>query len=255
MKLRQFSTERGMTLVELLAALSLFAVVIALSSTVIFQMVNGEEKTNDNLALKQDTNVLISEFRDQYYKGENKLCFSKNNTDLVISEYTIINGEYKSFNANGNCLLNIDNEQSLDLNMTFHSIEGDQKINIKTYWERKNDLNLQITLNNECKGNNNPDCNEEDENNDKAKCRYYGSFVFNNLTLENGYCSNRYEVEGSMVIRNHLRIEEDVTFKIFKAATHFQGNIFLSDGAKIITNGHSSFQVDGEILCGTEKIP
>lgn len=81
MKFRQFRNENGLTLIELLAALSLFAVVIALSSTVIIQMVSGESSASDDFSLNQHTNVLISEMRRDY--------INKVNTSDVSQEFNI----------------------------------------------------------------------------------------------------------------------------------------------------------------------
>src|SRR5699024_7453356 len=91
----------GITLVELLAALGLFVIVIALSSTIIIQLINSEEETGDEIDLTQNSNVLISELRNQYFHScmesetESTSCnLQFEYTDNIkIKEFVVNSGE------------------------------------------------------------------------------------------------------------------------------------------------------------------
>ena len=67
---KHFLNEEGITLTELLAALSLFAVVSALVMTVLFNVFQNSENISDNAQLRQDANLLVSTLRSHYNQDD-----------------------------------------------------------------------------------------------------------------------------------------------------------------------------------------
>ncbi|MBP1947791.1 type II secretion system protein [Virgibacillus litoralis] len=205
MKLRHFSTQKGMTLVELLAALSLFAVLIALSSTVIIQMINSEEKTSENISLKQDTNVLISDLRNQYNSGESKLCFNKDKKSFTISNDTTIHNGQDILTINKNGCVDINNDKSVEIYLATEN-KG-QQFSLKTTWANKKEYKVILE----------DDFNEEDfqDGNTQEQGEFNGNTKFEQDSIKkNGYTS--IIVNGSAWFPNGVDIKQDISLTITK---------------------------------------
>ena len=101
---KHFLNEKGITLVELLAALVLFAIVSALVMTVLFNVFQNSENISDNAQLRQDANLLISALRSNYNQGDFKVGLNGSKSLLIdeqevnssmtssIDELELING-------------------------------------------------------------------------------------------------------------------------------------------------------------------
>ena len=81
---KHFLNEKGITLVELLAALSLFAIVSALVMTVLFNVFQNSENISDNAQLRQDANLLVSTLRSHYNQGDFEVGLENGNNSLLI---------------------------------------------------------------------------------------------------------------------------------------------------------------------------
>ncbi|WP_010651158.1 PulJ/GspJ family protein [Oceanobacillus massiliensis] len=86
MKNRQFSNEKGMTLIELLASLGLVAVIIVLSSSAIIQLIKDESRINDGISHQQEMNITVSDLRSQYYQGNQRLCITTEEPKFSFTE-------------------------------------------------------------------------------------------------------------------------------------------------------------------------
>ena len=80
---KHFLNEEGITLTELLAALSLFAVVSALVMTVLFNVFQNSENISDNAQLRQDANLLVSTLRSHYNQGDFEVGLNTSNSLLI----------------------------------------------------------------------------------------------------------------------------------------------------------------------------
>lgn len=220
MKFRHFSTEKGMTLIELLAALSLFATLIVLSSTVIIQLVNSEEMTSDDIALKQDTNVLISELRNKFYNGKDELCTTED-TKAKFTEVSngIINDE--------GCIGNIDTKKPLSFKLTAinHSREN---LSIKTTWASPQQYVLNMRKEFEIPD----DMNEE--------CIYHGDTIFPNNILKNKKCNDTLYVTGNAVFRN-IEIKQGITLYV-KGDMTIENGITIKNSTFIESWGDADFK-------------
>lgn len=234
-----------MTLVELLAALSLFAILIALSSTVIIQMMSSEEKTSGNISLKQDTNVLISDLRNQYYRGESKLCFNKENSFTIKNDTTIHNGQDKlAINENG--CVDINNNKTIEIYLATEN--NGQQFSLKTTWANKEEYEISLEDN----------FNEEDfqDGNTQDQGEFNGNTKFEqNSIKKNGYTS--ITVNGSAWFPNGVNIKQGISLTItqnlymdeksilFNSAMVDIGKdaIFKSD---ITLKNKSSITIDGD---------
>ncbi|MFD1038128.1 type II secretion system protein J [Virgibacillus byunsanensis] len=174
MPFRQYHNEQGMTLVELLAAISLFAILVTLSSTIIIQLLNSEEKTSDQISLKQDTNVLVSEMRSTYYDENSILCMdtSEGRIDLVMDETSITNGN-RELEINNGCVENVDHTEPLHILLTT-SNKSDQNFSVKTTWTSKTDYNFSVSINEEIDFP-----NEVTKDNIRDGCNLSGNTSFN----------------------------------------------------------------------------
>ena len=80
---KHFLNEEGITLTELLAALSLFAVVSALVMTVLFNVFQNSENISDNAQLRQDANLLVSTLRSHYNQGDFEVGLNDSKSLLI----------------------------------------------------------------------------------------------------------------------------------------------------------------------------
>lgn len=246
MKFRQLSNEKGITLVELLAALSLFAVIIALSSTLIVQLVNNGEKASADVLLKQETNILLSELRNQYYEGESKLCFQ--NDKIFVSNYEIFSGDDPLMIQDG-CISNSTetplNQEPLSLTLTTSNDSGQQFV-VETAWDKKKTYTI----------NQGSGYAEEVVENDNTKCTDEGNtttcvFEGNTKVSTNDVISNDSTItieNGSAIFTNEITIGQDVNVKIKSENVTFGRDIILDHKASLImeVSGDSTFE--GNIL-------
>lgn len=210
----KLKNEKGISLVELLAALSLFAVVIALSSTVIVQMVNSEEKTSEQISLQQSTNVLMAELRSQYYELKSEgsdICFRKNKKIINTSKSVFKNGD-RPLKASNGCIRNVDNKHSLFIHLTTNNSTG-QNVTIKTTIVPKKNyvLVLEENLANFTIG-------DMDE-----ACTFIGDTKFNNTILKNKQnttCQNKYIIHGSAAFMGDLTLHNKVNITV-------EGNLYI----------------------------
>lgn len=154
MNIKNYKNNKGFTLVELIATISLLTIVIALSSTLIIQLMRTDAKTSDQISLSQETNVLISELRSQYesedfeleYTDEHKLSFPKRTNDdtLKIEQLKIINNGQELSKPGSK--INVDMESPLHVEITTKNKDS-KSFTLETTWENFNDYPLSVVLN------------------------------------------------------------------------------------------------------------
>ncbi|QII81240.1 prepilin-type N-terminal cleavage/methylation domain-containing protein [Jeotgalibaca arthritidis] len=96
---KHFLNEKGITLVELLAALSLFAIVSALVMTVLFNVFLNSKNISDNAQLRQDANLLVSTLRSHYNQDdleEDEFEVSLENGNILLIDGQEVNSSMTS---------------------------------------------------------------------------------------------------------------------------------------------------------------
>lgn len=156
--------EHGMTLIELLAAISLFAIFLSIAANFIMQLGNSEDTSSEHITLTQDTNVLMSELSSQYYEGKNNLCTKIDDERLAIQDYQITNGETPLVINDDGCIVGVNNNQPLHIQLTTATSSG-QTLSVETTWENKGDYALDITIDDGSKGGCSEFSNKEDFDN------------------------------------------------------------------------------------------
>lgn len=212
MNFRQFKNSSGLTLIEVLASLSLLAVLIVLSSTLIIQLVNSEEKTNSTISLQQNTNVLINVIRTQYYQGNSTICLNGEARIINQDESTFVNGS-TSLSYNDGCINGVDTDSPLTVHLVTKN-KNAQSLTIETTLTNNDDYILNLEEN--------PDdfvLGDMEE-----ACTFEGNTKFNETTLKNKQnqdCYDVYTVHGSaafmgdLTIHNKVRITVDGNFYVF----------------------------------------
>ncbi|MGP4108304.1 PulJ/GspJ family protein [Virgibacillus sp. L01] len=231
MKLRQFSTEKGMTLVELLAALSLFAVVIALSSTVIIQMMSSEENTSRQISLNQETNVLVSELRKEYTKKSDEvedaekfnICYQKIDGINVKQVITFLDDKQQTKQLNNDCIIGMTKQEVLPIEITTAN-EADQALTIKTTWRNNDEYVIELK-------------NEEDEKYEftedgkSANCDYNQNTRFKNAgNNKKVMFKDDCKVNGSAWIAGDIEVKNEIKLVVEK-------NLYISDNVRIVGKG------------------
>ncbi|WP_121615142.1 prepilin-type N-terminal cleavage/methylation domain-containing protein [Virgibacillus halodenitrificans] len=257
MRICQFKSEKGMTLVELLAALALFGLIVALSSGVIVQLMDSEQKTSASISVKQEANVVMSDLRSQFYtKDTNKICLPPD-TPLKVAEAQIINGVEKQMDSDG-CVNDVDQQEPIEMNLTFSDTANKQEIELQTSWAGREEHVLALEKVDGCE-NNDDDCDSEDDKENSLICVYLGDHEYTNLSLKKGFCKSNTYLMGkgnktaSVKLGKQLILEENVTLKIHKSVLDVE-TIILENNSKIITNGNSEIKLTGRILCNGKEI-
>ncbi|WP_068674681.1 type II secretion system protein [Oceanobacillus sp. Castelsardo] len=255
MKNRHFFNQKGLTLVELLAALGLFAVVIALSATVIVQFIGSNEKTSGQISLQQEANIAINELRNQYIQGQDKLCISQSEIDFTFENV-------KNGNAINECIEVTGNPLSFSLGATSHS--DDSIILQTTFNNKKEELVIPLPIKNNDEGTETPKPPEDFDNEDNMnKCTFPNDVQFNkyvyiangnstkrcpdgylfkkNAAFTNGFYihnHNKVTVEGNLYVLSEFYISNHVDVVVL-------GNLYVEDRTVIKPNG--SLDVKGKI--------
>ncbi|APC48022.1 hypothetical protein BME96_07480 [Virgibacillus halodenitrificans] len=207
MRICQFKSEKGMTLVELLAALALFGLIVALSSGVIVQLMGSEQKTSASISLKQEANVVMSDLRSQFYNNNTKkICLSPD-TPLQVKDSLIFNGEEeeKQLDSN-NCITDVDHDKPLNIFLTFASPENGQNLELKTTWAGR-DIYPLIILPKEKPGI--PSCSNVPENVKTDKFKNLSKSHNNSVII-----TDEVDIKhASYTIKGHLTTEEEFEAK------------------------------------------
>ncbi|APZ48434.1 hypothetical protein BW721_01280 [Jeotgalibaca sp. PTS2502] len=158
---KHFLNEKGITLVELLAALSLFAIVSALVMTVLFNVFRNSENISDNAQLRQDANLLVSTLRSHYNQDdleEDKFEVSLENGNILlidgqevnssmtssIAELKLENGENSISAANDSMIVKADGTP-LSIDLTLKN-EAGQTYSISTTIEKPAELEIALKV-------------------------------------------------------------------------------------------------------------
>ncbi|MFC4556688.1 PilW family protein [Virgibacillus kekensis] len=207
MPIRHFYNQKGLTLVELLASISLFGIVIVLASSILFQSLDSEETTSNQISLSQNTNVLISELRNQYNQGETDLCFNES-SNLTIKDYTIKNGESNLY-ITDNCINGVSNQKPLFIDLVATTQSG-VSLPVKTTFSRQESYTLNITATNpdDFKEGNIEDCTF-DEN-----VKFNEEIIIKNK--KNEVCKNKYNFNEHVAFMNGITIHNKVTIVAHK---------------------------------------
>ncbi|SDQ43235.1 prepilin-type N-terminal cleavage/methylation domain-containing protein [Virgibacillus subterraneus] len=231
MKLRQFSTQKGMTLVELLASISLFAVLIALSSTVIIQMINSEDNTSRQISLNQETNVLVSELRNEYTEKSDEvedaekfnICYQKIDGLDVKQVITFLDDKQQTKQVNNDCIIGITKQEVLPIEITTAN-EADQTLTIKTSWRNNDEYVIELK-------------NEEDEKYEFtedgkfANCDYNQNTRFKNADdYKKVMFIDDCKVNGSAWIAGDIEVKNKTKLVVEK-------NLYISDNVRIVGKG------------------
>ncbi|WP_099158766.1 PulJ/GspJ family protein [Virgibacillus ndiopensis] len=238
MKIQVLQSQKGITLVELLAAITLFAIVIVFSSTLIVHFSANNQKTSDSIEMSQDVNVIISQLRNQYYNENTELCI--HNEDISISNYTIVNGGDPEGNnhlkiTNG-CIQNVDNSKPIKINIQFKNKTGNQ-FALNTAFSTSKPHVLTVSTNN--------DDTELPDDNDYQDfpCKTNGSITISeDVKLRKGVCPNdTFIVTGALTTLGKISLQHDgVTLKVGGSA-HFIKKVWMAQTAKIDISGAVAF--------------
>ncbi|CDO01625.1 hypothetical protein BN988_00060 [Oceanobacillus picturae] len=212
MNFRQLHNEKGITLVELLAALGLLAIVITLSAGVLMQLLGSEEEASANISLKQNTNVLLSEMRNQFTEGRN-ICYDGEHGDLEVVSINLTNGEQELTEENG-CFTNANNSEAMQVKLTVKS-KTDKTYTTETTWNKSEPYNLAIQLENSDDIDDVENDEEDYSPGEEGDCDYYGNTKFSRYQIgEWNSCLNPTVHDGSAWIINNISIFQKIKFTI-----------------------------------------
>ncbi|MUV36833.1 hypothetical protein JNUCC1_00637 [Lentibacillus sp. JNUCC-1] len=140
----KLKNEHGMTLVELLAALALFSIVIVLGGSLISSMSSSEKSVSGDISLQQKTNVLMSEMREAYYSGTGVGDLYVDLEALGLSvQGTEIKNDGKFLNIKNNYIEGVNFEKPLSVKLTTSA--GPQEVTVESTWKQtdKKEISLQ----------------------------------------------------------------------------------------------------------------
>ncbi|WP_164668369.1 prepilin-type N-terminal cleavage/methylation domain-containing protein [Virgibacillus doumboii] len=235
MLFRQIKNEKGITLVELLAALGLLGVLIVLSSTLIIQLMGNEEQTGSNISLSQNTNILINELRNQYMNQSNDInefdvCFQ--DIDGITIEQVIINNDNKeskeTLNVTDGCIKDMKKQEVLPIKITTTNDLG-QDLTLETALRSNNKYVVEVKNENEEY--------EFTEDGKFAECTYNKNTRFKNpnnnqkVMFKHNKCENNtFVVNGSAWIDGNIEVKNKVRLKVTK-------NLYISEDVSIVGKG------------------
>ncbi|WP_100012107.1 PulJ/GspJ family protein [Lentibacillus sediminis] len=181
MRFAKFNNEKGVTLVELLAALGLFAVVIALASSVIIQLVQTEDWTSGRVELTQDTNVLVSELRNTYQRMSETAETETVNLPYQESDRlelvgVVIDGGETLVSGNG-LIEGVPVMENLPIQLTTEHSSG-ETLTIESVWTNKQSYEVSVIIDSGGSGEDIVNPNPEDYEPAGDECDYYSNIFF-----------------------------------------------------------------------------
>lgn len=280
----QIFNQKGLTLIELLAALSLFSVVILISSTVMINALTSEAKVSDASTLQQETNFLINDLRKQYDDNETILCLVPNRQEISVhpdSAFLTVNekGEQTELTVANGCISKADsqpiNESALKVKLIVESAAG-QSFAAESVFDKKEPLAVNINteerfvingtseLTRYINRNNNCDFPDNTEFRGKISFNLPITGLLNCFKIATPYT---YTVEGKSWINSYTRIgldgrrtllhiEEDAIFEEGQAFTiegldtaiRIDGNAVFEQNFRLDNGGSNEFSIGGNAV-------
>ncbi|WP_042146382.1 type II secretion system protein J [Paucisalibacillus sp. EB02] len=228
------SNEKGVTLIELLAAIGLLAVVIVLSSSALTQLIGNKETVSNNNSLNQEVNVALNELRNQYDDGKDLLCITK--ADIQFTFVDITNGT-----PSENCIEVDPAQDTLSFTLTA-LLNGNQK-EFKTAFEKKT-LSYSMEL---LSGNKPP--NEFTEEDDISGCIFEENTKFNsyvnistNGNQNRALCDGEFHFLKNAAFFGGLEVFNHNTITVNENMYVFGNNFTLGNHVRIIIKGNLYIQ-------------
>lgn len=270
--IKQYKNNKGFTLIELIATISLLTIVIAISSTLIIQLIRTDAKTTEQISLSQETNVLISELRSQYesedfeleYTADGKLLFPENtsNNSLHIEDLKIANTKKNHPElalVNPGDKVDINMNAPLTIEITTKN-QDSKSFNVKTTWENFDDYSLSVSINNSDKEDNSFEdiekldwvtvnelpCGDEEEIKDNKGKKHKMSVNIKWVGEHVKACKNKRQFEKSLWVKDDLDFQKN---KNITVNGHFimDKDIELEDNIKIEVGKSAIFKNQVEI--------
>lgn len=220
-----------MTLVELLAALSLFAVVVVLSSTVIIQLMSSEDNASGQISLNQETNVLVSELRNEYTEKSDEvedadkfnICYQKVNGLDVKQVITFLNDEQQTKQVNNDCIIGLTKQEVLPIEITTAN-DAKQSLTVKTTWRNNDEYVIDLKDDEDEKY-------EFTEDGKFANCDYYQNTRFKNPDNNKKVMfKDDCKINGSAWIAGNIEVKNKIKLVVEK-------NLYISDNVRIVGKG------------------
>jgi len=137
-----FRSQKGVTLVELLAGLALFGIVLTIVTSVLVQSIKYNERSENNVNLRQEANFIVTSLRNHKPEEKYKICLDENG-DLVLGDYSIETNPsitYKDIYINQNinlqefpnCTEKLGPRESYDIHFVLEEKEFNQTFSLTT---------------------------------------------------------------------------------------------------------------------------
>lgn len=158
--MKKSNNESGMTLIEVLATLTITAIIGSVVYAVFFQTLNSKEKTQSHNELRQEANVVMTQLRTMHDNSESlwydiDMMYKDQEVPLTTEQYHFLEVQITNL-ADDSILVHIDhnnpmakNEKTLSVTLpleVYFKMEDDQgnEYELKTVFPDKPDLALQI---------------------------------------------------------------------------------------------------------------
>ncbi|MFC3040119.1 prepilin-type N-terminal cleavage/methylation domain-containing protein [Virgibacillus xinjiangensis] len=251
MKYRLFTNDRGVTLVELLAALALLAIGGVLSSALFSQMSTNTQTTAGDISLKQEMNIVIEELEHQYDEDSDQMCLFEEGMTLIYGDEGEITDGCMEVDTNSPATVRLIGER-----------EG-KTFTLETVWNKQTEQTLWLPVEEpseepveadiyDCIFTESvifPEQVRVDDNGESAKNKCDGEFIFekdaffqNGVVLHN---HNDFTIEGDLYIIGELDINNQSTIDV-------DGDLYLQD-SDLNFKPNAALNVDGKI-CMVEDI-
>lgn len=221
LKNKKEQLQAGLTLVEVLAGIVLLSIIAALSTVILVQIFNDDDQVSKSLSLKQDTNIMLSSIRQQFYDFDTQnLCFEDPNGRITIDSLSSNNGEVK-----GNCITNFDKNYPVKIKLVTRNTEN-KKMVVETTLVKGG---RQVTY---IKGNEKP-CEEDPKIKwvimDTLPCNSTDNIAWDGKKLENG-CPKDTKDRPIHNLQANLNITNQANFE-GSPGVNFQiaGNVYATN--------------------------
>ncbi|MEH6947675.1 prepilin-type N-terminal cleavage/methylation domain-containing protein [Bacillus sp. JJ634] len=243
MRKKYISQQSGLTLIEVLAALTISALLIGLVYGVFTYSVQSNNKTQSHINLRQEANLIITEMRKRHQEAtvNYEICYDKLLTNEIPSKQEL-SLEKVSINETTinetNCKQEIDPSKALPVQFTLVDQQNYNRFTIDTVIEgKRNSESVAVEIG---------------EQSFADYLRATGIFVYVNNLEMNGTTSLEGK-QGTVVVRENFNPTGSNNIEIQAKDIYIQGDVDITKKAFKLGNSDnpiSNIYIDGNVSIG-----
>lgn len=260
--MKQVKNESGITLIEVLATLTIMAIIGSAVYAVLFQTLHANEKTKSHNELRQEANIVITQLRtihennedlysnaDMLYRSpDNPLVLNQDGTKKFSFLKVEINGTNKLTPGNATPVKSVEfSSSSTDTVYIQMADQYGNKYELKTILPGKTDLAINVPVPGEI--NNNPDpnlgilaCPQNSFDSNVNYTVYPGNYVVEGDWILDK--NDEIKITGNLTVKGNLIMGNNYPIILVEGNAIFEKEVDMKNKSQILIKGEGTFNGD-----------